>query len=84
MKSLSTKDLTEQTRCLINAACENLFRARDLCESSRELRYTNSDFREFLRDQRLYAQSMVQNMHERRLREAVPPRKRKSTSERPP
>jgi hypothetical protein len=66
----------ERTRSLINAACENVFLARDLCEASRELRYTTADFREFLRDQRLAAQTMAQSMHERWIEKQTPAKTR--------
>jgi hypothetical protein len=72
----------ERTRSLINAACENIYLARDLREACRELRYANSDFREFLREQLLRAQSTAQRRHECSGRGARS-RKRDSISERP-
>ena len=57
MASLSLDELMEETRSLVEVAYENIAMARELRELSRNLRYDNSDLREFLREARLLALS---------------------------
>jgi hypothetical protein len=83
MELSSIKALMERTRGLIDAACENVFLARYLREACRELRYSNLDYREFLREQRLGAQTMAQGMRQRWIEKQVP-LKHDSSSERLP
>ena len=66
MDRTSLNKAVERARSLIKAARENVFLARDLCEVSCELLNNNSDFREFLREQRLRAKNMrAHNIRER-------------------
>lgn len=67
MPSSSPSDeLMERTRSLISAACENIMVARELRELSQNLRYDNSDLREFLREARLRALSTYNHWMEQR------------------
>jgi hypothetical protein len=60
MRSQSLDEIRERTRSLINAARENMFLARDLCEASYEILNDNSDLREFLFENRQAVRSKYQ------------------------
>jgi hypothetical protein len=66
----------ERTRSLIEGALEKIFIARELREVSRELRYNNSDFREFLFENRQAVHSQYQRWLERRTSSAHSPSER--------
>ena len=51
----------ERTRALFDSLCENIFRARDLRETSQQIREQNADYREFLSEQRLNARCRYQD-----------------------
>lgn len=78
MRSAPIGEIIERTSSLIDGALEKIFIARELREASRELRYNNSDFREFLFENRQAAQSQYQRWLDRRTNAAH------STSERLP
>jgi hypothetical protein len=52
----------ERTRQLMNAALEQVSLARELRETSGNLRQTNKDFRDFLREQRLLGFSLYERL----------------------
>lgn len=52
----------ERTRQLVNAALEQVSLARELRETSGNLRQTNKDFRDFLREQRLAGFSLYERL----------------------
>lgn len=67
MASSSLDQVMERTRSLIEAAYENITTARELREVSQNIRYDNSDLREFLREARLLALSRYNDRMEQRL-----------------
>lgn len=52
----------ERTRQLVNAALEQIILARELRETSGNLRQANRDFRDFLREQRLVGFSLCERL----------------------
>lgn len=78
MPSASFNEVFERTRLLINAAAENIYKAKVLCELAGELRYDNADFRDFLRDMRVATQSMSQRRKEEKSAFAALPDRRKA------
>lgn len=52
----------ERTRQLVNAALEQIILARELRETSGNLRQANRDFRDFLREQRLVGFSLYERL----------------------
>jgi hypothetical protein len=52
----------ERTRQLVNAALEQVSLARELRETSGNLRQTNKDFRDFLREKRLARFSLYERL----------------------
>ncbi|HKW24621.1 MAG TPA: hypothetical protein VJN48_02480 [Terriglobales bacterium] len=52
----------ERSRQLVNAALEQVSLARELRETSENLRQTNKDFRDFLREQRLLGFSLYERL----------------------
>lgn len=52
----------ERTQQLMNAAIEQVILARELRETSGNLRQTNKDFRDFMREQRLAGLSLCERL----------------------
>lgn len=81
MASQSLDEMMERTHSLLTTLLDKVYLAKYLQEVSRELRYDNSDLREFLREQRLRGQTLAQGMHERWVGGATAsPRKHDSAS----
>ena len=78
MPSEPLNETIARTRLLINAAAENVYKAKVLCELADELKYDNADFRDFLRDMRVAMQSMSQRRKEEKSAFAALPNRRKA------